>query len=288
MFGDAIVEIGPANVPLWVVLCVVAFAGVILVEYLAFRRDRSVWRRANDLYATAIAAAVIGWKLTPVITRFSQIRSDFRTLLYMPGGTTGVVVGTTAALIVWAISIPRLVKSTALEERRKLACYAAIPAVALAVAIAASLVFSQASPPNSSSDEALPPVVADLLDGNEIALGSAASPSLLVFWATWCGPCTGQLPELQRIYDRLGDEVTIVAINLTRTESDVDVVRSYIEEHGYSFPVVIDPSGQIQREFEVSGTPTTIISDGQNTVRHRRVGAVASTWITARLLPFVE
>ena len=66
----------------------IAESGTI-VEYLAFRRDREIWRQTNDLYVTAIAAALFGWKLTPLVTRFSQIAADLRSLLYLPGGTAG-------------------------------------------------------------------------------------------------------------------------------------------------------------------------------------------------------
>src|SRR4030042_1886480 len=64
------------------------------------------------------------------------------------------------------------------------------------------------------------------------------SPVLLNFWATWCGPCRGEMPYLQQIYEKwqtMG--LVLLAINIGESPSDVE---EFMQSQGLSLPVLLD------------------------------------------------
>ncbi len=86
---------------------------------------------------------------------------------------------------------------------------------------------------------------------------------LLNFWASWCPPCIEEMPSMQALYERLGGAgFEIVAVNL---QEDPATVQSFIDKNGYDFPVLLDRSGSIAREYGVRGIPTSYVvhSDGR-------------------------
>src|SRR5262245_52589659 len=61
---------------------------------------------------------------------------------------------------------------------------------------------------------------------------------LLNFWATWCKPCTKEMPAMQATYDKLADKgFVVLAIN--ELEDDANV-REHIRQYGHTFPVLMD------------------------------------------------
>ena len=86
---------------------------------------------------------------------------------------------------------------------------------------------------------------------------------LLNFWASWCPPCIEEMPSMQALYEQLGGAgFEIVAVNL---QEDPATVQSFIDKNGYDFPVLLDRSGSVAREYGVRGIPTSYVvhSDGR-------------------------
>jgi len=88
---------------------------------------------------------------------------------------------------------------------------------------------------------------------------------LLNFWATWCTPCTKEMPAMQDAFDRLKDKgLVILAVNELE---DVDKVRAHIQEHDHTFPVLLDPENDVANLYGVYGLPVTVFIDQQGIVR---------------------
>lgn len=95
---------------------------------------------------------------------------------------------------------------------------------------------------------------------------------LLNFWATWCQPCTKEMPAMQEAYDRLKDQgLVILAVNELE---EVDQVQAHILEHGHTFPVLLDPDNDVANLYGVYGLPVTVFIDQKGIVKEYLKGGL--------------
>ena len=88
---------------------------------------------------------------------------------------------------------------------------------------------------------------------------------LLNFWATWCKPCTTEMPAMQATYDRLRNRgFVVLAIN--ELEDDAKV-QQHITQYGHTFPVLMDRDNKVANQFGVFGLPVSVFLDEQGVVR---------------------
>jgi len=88
---------------------------------------------------------------------------------------------------------------------------------------------------------------------------------LLNFWATWCQPCTKEMPAMQAAHDTLeNDGLAVVAINELEDEQKV---RSHIQEYRHTFEVLLDPDNRVANMYGVVGLPVTVFIDKTGHVR---------------------
>jgi len=113
-----------------------------------------------------------------------------------------------------------------------------------------------------------------LLNGEMIKLSELKGNKVLInFWASWCGPCKKEMPELEKLYKEHGDEIKIIAINATDSERNEQVVRDYIDENGYTFPVALDKDMSVTDEmYRVATIPTSYFVDTAGKIQSRYFG----------------
>lgn len=99
----------------------------------------------------------------------------------------------------------------------------------------------------------------------------------LNFWATWCPPCRGEMPHIQAIYKEYSkDDVIILGIagpNLGKEGSQQDI-ENFLDDNGYTFPVVFDNSGAVMGMYGINAFPTTFIIDKDGYVNKAIPGAM--------------
>ena len=111
---------------------------------------------------------------------------------------------------------------------------------------------------------------APTISGGNFRLADAlGKPTLLVFWASWCGPCKKEAPEVVRIAASYGKAVNIVGINAGET---LGTTRRAAAQMGMKWPVVLDADGAISAKYKVSGIPLVLVLDADGLVRHRNNG----------------
>ncbi|WP_176758766.1 TlpA disulfide reductase family protein [Thiohalorhabdus denitrificans] len=81
---------------------------------------------------------------------------------------------------------------------------------------------------------------------------------LLNFWATWCKPCRDEMPALESLWQEYGDRgLTVIGVNVDR--GGPDKVRAMAEKLGISFPVLLDPDGEVRNRYNVTAFPQTYL-----------------------------
>lgn len=102
-----------------------------------------------------------------------------------------------------------------------------------------------------------PPVVLTSSDGQTISLDELRGQVVVLnFWATWCAPCRVEMPELQKVSEKLTEQVTVLGIN---TGEPADQVRAWGDRYGLTFPLLLDTEGTAARDYRLRGQPTTVI-----------------------------
>lgn len=103
-------------------------------------------------------------------------------------------------------------------------------------------------------------------------------PVVLVFWATWCGPCNEEMPRLQNYYETKKD-VQIVTVNATDTEASIETVTKYATKKGWDLPILLDETGDIRKRFGGFTIPTTIFLSANGEIVHEVYGPIDEAYI---------
>jgi peroxiredoxin len=98
---------------------------------------------------------------------------------------------------------------------------------------------------------------------------------LLNLWATWCQPCRVEMPSLERLWRRLGnDGFRVAAVSI---DDDADsVVAAYARQLGLSFAILHDPSAAIKQAYQATGVPESWIINRDGVIIKKVIGA--SEW----------
>jgi len=94
-------------------------------------------------------------------------------------------------------------------------------------------------------------------------------PVLLVFWASWCGPCKKEVPLLHSLMDQYGDSISVVGVNMGEP---VTQARVAAQELGMRYPSLLDLDGSVSSAWRVRTLPLGVILDGSGRIRFRGNG----------------
>lgn len=103
---------------------------------------------------------------------------------------------------------------------------------------------------------------------------------LLNFWATWCGPCRSEMPDLQEIFQDYGNNeqdlvvLGVAAPNLGR-EGSVEDITAFLEENGYTYPTLMNEDASLFYSYGISSFPTTFMIDKNGNVYGYVSGALS-------------
>ena len=100
------------------------------------------------------------------------------------------------------------------------------------------------------------------LDGSVYRLGDRANkPTLINFWASWCGPCHIEAPDLQKLYEKYAGKIDLYAVNVTSLDTRKGA-QSFVDEYGLTFPIPMDLNGDVtSKKYGVDGYPTSFLID---------------------------
>jgi peroxiredoxin len=106
---------------------------------------------------------------------------------------------------------------------------------------------------------------------------------LLNFWATWCPPCTGEMPDLNDLHRRYGSEKNFVVVGVNLEERPEEVA-AFTRRKNIEFPLLLDRTGQVTRQdYQVRTLPASVIIDRQGRIRDSWSGPLLKEAMLARL-----
>ena len=102
-------------------------------------------------------------------------------------------------------------------------------------------------------------------DGGSIDLATLDNEVVIVnFWATWCGPCRGEIPEFAAFYEQNPD-IPILGVSVDRN-MDTHKLGLMSKRLGINYPVLHDYSGAVANAWGVTAFPTTFVLDAQHQI----------------------
>ena len=109
------------------------------------------------------------------------------------------------------------------------------------------------------------------LDGKSVNLADAHGKVVLLnFWATWCGPCRAEIPDLVDLQSRYQGRLQIIGLNVD--DDDPAEIQKYVEENGINYPVAMVPA-ELRTQFGgIPALPTSFVLDPQGRVMQKHVG----------------
>jgi thiol-disulfide isomerase/thioredoxin len=109
------------------------------------------------------------------------------------------------------------------------------------------------------------------LAGKNLKLSELAGNVVLInFWASWCGPCREEMPLLNALhskYEALG--FTVLGVNV---EEDVNGAKGFLNDFPVDFPVLLDNTNVVTKQYKVIAMPTTVVVDRDGNMRFLHQG----------------
>lgn len=131
---------------------------------------------------------------------------------------------------------------------------------------------SPAAPTNLLADPAplpdhpAPDLALSQLDGTQRTLRDLRGQVVLInIWATWCPPCRAEMPAIQQAYAEYHERgFTVLAVN---QREDATTITPFLEQHGLTFPILLDSDGQASAIYQASALPSSFFVDRRGVIR---------------------
>ncbi len=105
-------------------------------------------------------------------------------------------------------------------------------------------------------------------------------PLIVNVWASWCGPCREEAPDLARVAAAYGDRVRFLGIDVLDARPSA---RTFVREVGWPYPSLFDPTGEIRDRLGLVGPPATLFYDAEGELMDTHVGPITAEQLTAEI-----
>jgi thiol-disulfide isomerase/thioredoxin len=114
-------------------------------------------------------------------------------------------------------------------------------------------------------------------NGAEVKLSDYyGRPIVVNFWATWCSPCKREMPAFDSMYEKYGEDVVFLMVNLTDGYQDtVKRAGDFVLQNGYSFPILFDIGCSAADAYGVYSIPRSLFIDPRGEISHSHTGTMS-------------
>ncbi|AOM12259.1 MULTISPECIES: redoxin domain-containing protein [Bacillus cereus group] len=124
------------------------------------------------------------------------------------------------------------------------------------------------------------------LDGTNVKLSDLKGKKVILnFWATWCGPCQQEMPDMEAFYKEHKENVEILAINYTPSEKGggEEKVSNFVKEKGITFPILLDKNIDVTTAYKVITIPTSYFIDTKGVIQDKFIGPMTQKEMEKRV-----
>ncbi len=123
-------------------------------------------------------------------------------------------------------------------------------------------------------------------DGGTVRLSDHRGKWVVVnFWASWCGPCRQETPELQRLADRHPQTLVVMGVN---QQESAGVAKEFTDQFGVAYPIALDADGAVSVAYRVTGLPRTLLVDPAGVVRYSGNGRITEDQVSKLEAEYLE
>lgn len=118
------------------------------------------------------------------------------------------------------------------------------------------------------------------LNGNKHRLSDYEGQGVFLnFWGTWCEPCKKEMPAMDRQHGVFKDQgVHVLAVNIAQSEFEV---QTFVDTYNLNFPVVIDKTKDVMKQYNIKPLPTTILVSPDGKVKNIITGEMSEAQIVS-------
>ncbi len=148
-----------------------------------------------------------------------------------------------------------------------------------------TFVFSEDAPTNGGK---APMIKGEDLgtDAGDISLKLYAGKVVLInFWATWCPPCRGEIPDLIKLQKVYKGKLEVFSVSVD--QNGPDKVREFSKKYGINYPVIMSDDGIVRSYGGIEAIPTTFLVDTNGNLVKKYVGSMTFDQYEAEIKPFL-
>lgn len=136
----------------------------------------------------------------------------------------------------------------------------------------------------TNAASAAPDAALQSLNGESTSIAelNQGKPLYLNFWASWCGPCVSELPDVDALAHEYGDRITFAAVSVDDNAADA---RAYIERAGLTLNVYTGDINTLNSGYDLSAIPVSVLIDQNGNILAKRVGSMSKAELEEFLQP---
>lgn len=158
-------------------------------------------------------------------------------------------------------------------------------AVALTGCIGQSKASSEAA--SSSSQGTAADAVLTRFDGQKTSIKELYKdkPLYINFWASWCGPCVNEMPNIDSLAQKYGDQINFAAISVDEEPGDA---KAFVQRSGFSMSFYTGDNQLLGSAYGLSAIPVSILVDKDGNIIAKAVGGMSESDLEEFLQPALK